>query len=264
MAEVSDGRVAAGGVTLAYTLTGSGPPVVLLHGWCGDRAFWRQQAASLSQRYRVLSLDFRGHGDSEAPPDGYTLAQLAVDVVTATRALGHSPAAVVGHSMGGMVAQRLAVNHPTSVSALALVATAAADPDDALISARILDDAPLSGYREAFERHSPRWFAADADPTIKEWALSRMRRVPERVALELVGDYRGLDFRAEMPSIEAPTLVIGATADVSTRAERSEEIATAIPGAKLVLVESAGHFVQLERPAEVTGALTEFLGGVAW
>ena len=262
--EAPEGRVEVGGVTLGYSLTGSGPPVVLLHGWCGDRAFWRHQTASLSESYRVLSLDFRGHGDSDAPRGGYTLAQLAEDVVTATTALGDSPAAVVGHSMGGMVAQRLAIDHPNTVGALALVATAAADPDDALISARILEDSAVLDYREAFERHSPRWFAADADPTVKEWALSRMRSVPERVALELVRDYRGLDFRAELPSIKAPTLVIGANADVSTRAERSDEIAAAILGAKLVLVEAAGHFVQLERPAEVNGALTEFLGSVDW
>jgi 3-oxoadipate enol-lactonase len=86
-----------------------------------------------------------------------------------------------------------------------------------------------------------------------------MLRTPERVALSLVRDYQDLDFRADLEKIRVPTLVIQAEADVSTPAPNSELIASLVPDAKRVTVEGTGHFVQLERPTEVTTAILEFL-----
>ena len=254
-----DGRIAIDGVSLAYTVAGTGPPVVLLHGWCCNRRFWRAQIPALARACRVLALDFRGHGESDAPGHGYTLERLAEDIYAAMAGVGVLPATLVGHSMGGMVAQRLALNHPDSVSTLVLVATTAADPDDTLLSKRILEDTPALAYAESFARHVPGWFSADGNPELSRWVKTQMVRVPERVALALVRDYKNLDYRRELPSVRVPTLVIGATSDVSTPAVRSGELAALIPKSELLIIEGAGHFVQLERPQEVNAALSAFL-----
>ena len=247
------------GVRIAYSLSGTGPPVVLLHGWACHRRFWDEQVRALSQSHTVLAPDFRGHGESETPEGGYTLERLAEDVHDVMSALEMRPAAVVGHSMGGMVAQQLAVTHSENLSALALVATAAADPERQLISVRISSEATEVGYRTALERHLPGWFSQDADPEMFEWVKSQMMKTPERVALSLVDDYKDLDLRADLPGVRVPVLVIAAASDASTVPARSEEIARLIPGARLVVISVAGHFVQLERPAEVNSALRKFL-----
>ena len=244
---------------MAYTLSGDGPTVVLLHGWTCNRRFWEPQIEALSTDHRVLAPDFRGHGGSDVPINGYTLARLAEDVHEMMWALDMAPAVVVGHSMGGMVAQQLAVSHPEDLSALVLVATAAADPDGQLISGRIASDAVEAGYSDAFLRYLPGWFPSDGDADLREWVKSQMLRTPERVALGLVEDYRDFDFRNDLPGIRVPALAVAASSDVSTAPARSEEIAGLIPGARLVTIERAGHFVQLERPGEVNTALQEFL-----
>lgn len=256
---IVDSHITVDGVRIAYSLSGNGPPVVLLHGWACNRRFWDEQVRSLSKTHRVLAPDFRGHGESEAPEDGYTLKRLAGDVHAVMSALEMRPAAVIGHSMGGMVVQQLAATHPRDLSALALVATAAADPERQLISGRIASEAVVDGYRTTLERYFPGWFSQDADPEMKEWVRFRMLMTPERVALGLADDYKDLDFRGDLPRINVPALVIGAASDGSAVPARSEEIARLIPRARLVVISGAGHFVQLERPVEVNAAIGEFL-----
>jgi len=231
--------------------------VVLLHGWMCNRGFWREQVGPLSASHRVLALDFRGHGGSEVTDPGYTLDRLAEDVHEAMRALDATPAVVVGHSMGGMVAQRLAAVHPGKLTALVLVTTTAA-ADRSLISRRIRDDTPAEGFRAALLRHFPGWFLPTSDHELAEWVRSEMLRTPEHVALSLVDDYADVDLRPGLPHIQVPTLVIGATGDASTPPLMSEEIARLVPGATLAVIDGAGHFVQLERPREVNQALLEF------
>jgi 3-oxoadipate enol-lactonase len=254
-----DNHVTVDGARMAYTLLGDGPPVVVLHGWACNRHFWQSQVEALSADHLVLAPDFRGHGESDVPAGGYTLERLAEDVHEIMSAMNMAPAAVVGHSMGGMVAQKLALGHPQDLSALVLVATAAADPDGRLISGRIAAETLETGYHAAFQRYFPGWFPSDGDRALTEWVRSQMLRTPERVALALVEDYKNFDFRDDLPGVRVPTLVVSASSDASTVPARSEEIARLIPGARLAVIERAGHFVQLERPVEVTAALQEFL-----
>ena len=101
-----DGHLDVNGARLAHSLSGDGPAVVLLHGWMCSRRFWREQVPLLSRPNRVLALDFRGHGKSEVSEGGYTIEQLAEDVHAVMRALNATPAVLVGHFMGGMVAQQ--------------------------------------------------------------------------------------------------------------------------------------------------------------
>ena len=248
-----------GDVRLAFTLKGAGPTTVLIHGWACNRRFWKEQIPALARSHRVLALDLRGHGDSEVPDHGYTLSQLADDVHTLIGDIGLGPVTVVGHSMGGMVAQEMALSYPDDLSALVLVATTAADPEHTLISKRIADNARELGFRAAFLREFPGWFSPNASRELVEWAKEQMLLTPERVALDLVRSYGPVDFRGRLAEVRVPTLVIGASGDISTTAFRSREIAALIPSARLVVLEGSGHFVQLERPTETNTAIQRFL-----
>jgi len=254
-----DGRVTVAGADIAYTIRGSGRAVVLLHGWTCNRRFWREQVAALQCAHRSLALDLRGHGESSVPDRGYTLERLAEDIHEAVERLAVGPAVIVGHSMGGMAAQKLAIYHPEDVSGLVLITTTAADPDASLVSRRIAAEAAAGDYRTAFLRHFPAWFPVGADPHLVAWTKSEMLRTPERVAVSLVRAYQDLDFRPWLRDLSVPTLVIGARGDSSTPVDRSREIACLVPGAVLVVIEGAGHFVQLERSGEVNEAILKFL-----
>jgi len=244
---------------MAYTEAGDGPVVVLVHGWACDRSFWRNQIEALSDVCRVLAPDLRGHGASSVPEDGYSLAQLAEDIHSMCHDLRAAPFVLVGHSMGGMVAQRYALDHPDDLAGLVLVATTAADPTKALVSRQIASASPVEGFRSAFLRYSASWFTPDSDPDLVLRVEERMLRTPEHVALKLVDAFGDMDVREELSTLHVPALVIGARGDASTLVDRSVELSQLIPGASLVTVDEAGHFVQLERPDEVNEALMAFL-----
>jgi len=157
------------------------------------------------------------------------------------------------------VAQRYALDYPDDLAGLVLVATAAADPENALVSRQIAATTPVEGYRRSFLRHSASWFTSDSDPELAAWVKARMLRTPEHVAMKLVDAYKDMDVRKELSALDVPTLVIGARGDVSTPVDRSVELSRLIPGANLLVVDGTGHFVQLERPDEVNEALMAFL-----
>ena len=247
---------------MAYSEAGDGPAVLLIHGWACDRSFWEKQIAALSGVCRVIAPDLRGHGSSSVPEGGYSLAGLAEDIRSMCHDLEAAPFVLVGHSMGGMVAQRYALDHPDDLAGLVLVATAAADPENALVSRRIAATTPVEGFRKSFLRHSESWFTSESDPELVAWIEARMLRTPEHVAMKLVNAYGGVDVRRELSALDMPTLVIGARGDVSTPVDRSAELSRLIPGANLVIIDGTGHFVQLERPDEVNEALLGFLAGL--
>src|SRR5262245_23135789 len=120
-----------GGATLRYDRAGAGPTVLLIHGWLGNRTFWERQVAALRDRFTVVTVDLRGHGESSPPRTGYTIAGLAADLEQLVRAIGAQRVALVGWSMGGMVAQELARRLGDRVTGLVLVATTAGALTDA-------------------------------------------------------------------------------------------------------------------------------------
>src|SRR5262245_11687727 len=120
-----------GGATLRYDRAGAGPTVLLIHGWLGNRSFWERQVAALRDRFTVVTVDLRGHGESSPPRAGYTVAGMAADMEQLVRAIGAQRVAVVGWSMGGMIAQELARRLGDRTTALVLVGSTAGALADA-------------------------------------------------------------------------------------------------------------------------------------
>jgi 3-oxoadipate enol-lactonase len=254
-----DAVIMVNGVKVAYTLSGEGLPIVLLHGWMCNRRFWNETMHFLSQSCQVLSIDFRGHGDSDVPTGGYSLEQLAEDAYKVIEGLGFNRVVVVGHSMGGMVAQQFCINHMDHVSGLILVTTIAADLENRLISKRIELETPHVGFRNAFLKYFDGWFAPSTDRKIIQWVRDEMLRVPDHISISLVRSYRQFDLRSYLLNLSIPTLVIGAGADASAVPSESRILAETIPTAQLVMVKGSGHFPMLEKPMLLNKAIEEFL-----
>jgi pimeloyl-ACP methyl ester carboxylesterase len=241
--------------------------IVLWPSLLCDGGMFRHQIEPLSALGRLIVFDGPGHGKSEVPPP-FTLEDNAAALVDAFDELRVERAVVVGLSWGGMIAMRLALNHPTRVRAIALLDTSA----DAETPARAVK------YRlfASIARRMPLPQAiVDRQIVPLFFAESTRRERPELVE-RFVRDVRGFsqegvaraalavvvkrtDVYARVGAIRVPTLVVCGREDRATEPERSERIAARVPGARLVWIDAAGHLSALERPTQVNAALVPFV-----
>jgi pimeloyl-ACP methyl ester carboxylesterase len=252
-------------VAIAYEMEGRGPLVVFLHGIGGNRTNWATQLAQLSDRFCAVAWDARGYGASDDPPRTLTFSDYADDLVRLLDHLHAERAHVVGLSMGGMIAQDFYQRYAERVATLALVDTSAgfgAVSEEAKrdFLARRLD--PLEqgltpkdiapGVVDVLASQSAS-AAARAQLTA---SLSALRVEPYKQALQAIVT---TDFRAMLPTIAVPTLVMVGDEDIVTPPAASEFLAQQIRGAVLVRIPQAGHLTNIEKPHEFNAALRPFL-----
>ncbi|MEP6992899.1 MAG: alpha/beta fold hydrolase [Acidobacteriota bacterium] len=240
---------------------GSGPPIVLVHGYPLDGAMWSGVARLLSRQFRVLKPDLPGRGETAAASAG-TVADYA-DFLEAILAGLDAPAGLAGFSMGGYVALSLVGRRPERLKALALVDTRAGADDDAGKARR--DEAiaavKAGGVEAIVEAMVPRLL--DPASLHNRDLVDRVRRIILRQSRETVEAdltaMRGRDDSTEgLARISIPTLVVVGDHDALTPPADSQAMASAIPGARLVTIPAAGHLTPMERPGLVAAALTEF------
>lgn len=245
---------------------GSGEPLLLIQGMSGTHRSWGEPFLSeLERDFDVACYDHRGIGLSPRCDDPFTIADLADDAAQVIAAQGWESAHVLGISMGGMVAQELALRHPERVRTLALGCTYAGGEGQALTAPEIgmkLFGAMQSGDRElalrtGWEVNVSPAFAADEDAyaQFREAALAVPAPVP--VIMLQVQAIGGHDTSARLAEIAVPTLVVHGTADQMLPASNGEAIARTIPGATLHLMEGVGHVFWVERPEESARVLRE-------
>jgi len=258
------------GTDLYYEDTGGrDEAIVFLHGFLFDGRQYEAQVAALKDRYRCVSLDFRGQGRSAASRGGYQIEQHAADVLAVIRRLDIAPVHLVGLSMGGFVALRLAARAPGLLRSLTLLNTSAAAharskfPKQLMLAAvgrRAGVSLPLvrSGveaeiYGEAFRRDPAR--AGEREVWRQRWA----RTDRSSLVRTLLGFMIRPDVRDELGDVTAPTLVIAGGADASLPPPLSQEIHSLIKGSRLVELPGVGHSSPIEDPEGVTLALEQFL-----
>lgn len=250
------------GVRLYYEVDGDGPTVLLLHPVGLDATCWESQAEALMSSYRVLRVDLRGHGRSDVPPPPYTLSGLAADVDALLRQLGLAPADVVGLSLGGMVAQVLALEHPTDVRSLVLVdtnSTLSAEARRAMVERG--EAARRGGMTSILDSTLSRWFTPGFMGS-EIVAGTRKRLLADDVegwgaAWRAISE---LDTEPRLGEIRVPTLVIIGENDLSVPVSRARAMADRIPGAAFHVVPGAPHMAPLERPDLFNPRVLEFLG----
>jgi len=242
------------GITLNYALSGpaDAPVVVLHHPLATNLSGWDELTAALEPRYRVLRLDARGHGQSDAPTGPYAFETLAKDVVELMTACGIQKASFLGLSMGGMVGQYLGLLHPDRFDSLCLVSTSSRIPAEAkpLWDQRVT--AVLTGGMVTqVEGAIQRWVSPRA---IKENA-ALIKRLSAMIQTTPIDGYvgwchaiRGLDITDRLGAIRLPTRVIVGEIDPATPVAAAEAIHAAIPGSDLVIVPGVSHMLHNEEP----------------
>lgn len=257
--------VTANGVRLHYQVEGQGPAVLLLHPVGLDLTWWEPQVEAFRSEFQVIRLDFRGHGKSEVAPPPYTLADFANDAHALNVHLGIGPVHVAGLSLGGMVAQVLALAYPRDVRSLVLAATACTLPAEARPAMRARGEAAEQGGMRAVVRPTlERWF------TLGFLDSPLVARCCERLLANDVGAWAAtwraiadLDTLPRLGEFRMPALVTTGDADLSTPVPAARLIADHVPGAILRVMPGAPHMAPFECPNLFNPLALEFLRSVA-
>ena len=260
------------GFALNLEQAGSGPPLVLLHGFMGSAGAWGPLAELLCARFTTLAVDIVGHGASDKPRelDRYLSARAASDVVRAVAAFGFAQASWLGYSMGGRLALMIAAGQPAAVDRLAVIGGSPGLATAEERTARVAADEALAHQIEsegvpAFVDHwesLPLFASQQHLPVGMRRAIRRGRLANE--AHGLANSLRGMGagaqpaLHARLTEMTAPALLLAGAEDAKFAAI-TEEMATAMPNARRLLVADAGHAAHIEKPAYCARTITAFL-----
>ena len=247
---------------LAYDEAGRGECVVLVHGHPFDRTLWEPQLAALRGSFRVLAPDLRGFGGSPVTPGRVLMREYAADIEELLGALGIARAAVVGLSMGGLVAMELAVASPGRYWALGLVATTAEPPSPQDLRTRDAraDAAERGGMGVLVDYMHAGLYGPACPPAVRARVDAMMAAAPAAgAAAALRGRGRRPDYRPLLAALDLPALVVAGTADPWSNAAVTAEIVSSLKRPSLVAIDGAGHLPNLEAEDEFNEALLSFL-----
>lgn len=252
-----------GDVRLNVHDRGAGPAVVFLHGIGCRIDTWAPQLETLASRHRTVALDTRGFGDSDGPTGDMSMTDYAADVLGVLDALGIDDTVLVGLSMGGMIAQHVALTAPTRIRALVLADTTGrsgptvSETLDASAAAAL--EYGMQPLVEGFLAGSfaPAAFTADPDSVD---VLRRSLLATDPRAFAVAGRaIVGHDTLNALGGLDIPTTVVVGEHDALLPREHSEALADAIPNSKLVVIPDAGHMSNLEQPSRFDAALATAL-----
>ena len=261
-------KVRVNDIDLAYSDEGQGPPVVFLHAFPLNRTTWAPQVADLSERYRVVTIDLRGHGESDAPMWRYTLDVFAEDVHGLLEHLGIARATFAGLSMGGYILFALYRKYPALFQALVLADTrATADTPDA--KAARFSMAQIA-YRRGASAIADLMLPKLLSPAACEHRADLRDHVRGIITGNqvsgIVGDLMAMEERPDssplLPTISVPTLVIAGDEDLASPPEEVKSMADQIPGSTFVRIPRAGHLSNMENPGAFNAALLSFLSSL--
>ena len=263
------------GLRLHVALSGAGPPLVLLHGFTGSTETWAPLRAPLGAAHFTIAVDLPGHGRSTAPrePSRYGLDRLSDDLARLLDALAVDRVALLGYSMGGRAAMRVALHHPDRVAALVLESASPGIADPERRAERVAADAELAdsierdGMRAFVERWErlPLW-ESQRSMSDAARALLRAQREgnqPGGLANSLRGAGAGTDVSVldRLAALHAPTLLLAGALDAPYVA-LARLMEHSLPHPRVAIVPDAGHAVHLERPEAYVAAVMAFLGNV--
>jgi len=261
---------AADGTRLAYALAGrrDGEPLLMIQGLGADARGWRLQQNALGANFRLIMMDNRGVGRSGRPDGPFDLEVMAADAIAVMDHAGYGSAHVIGASMGGIISQILAVRHPDRVRSLVLACTACHHYTwRRELLAEWAEQAQTFGMRE-FVRQNLRWMVGPR--SLRRLAPALAVLGPIAFSVPVTSFVAQIDailriedgLRDELVAIDVPTLVLVGSQDVLTTQGDSEEIASFVPGAELVVLRGGAHLFQVEQARSFNRVVGEFLNRV--
>ncbi len=257
------------GVRLYYEDFGSGEPFLFVHGGAMSHEMWEQQVHDLADGFRVVSVDLRGHGESDKPSHGHTFERLTKDVANLATYLDLGPANVVCHGIGGYVGMLLALDRPWLVRRLALVSTGVrfvgGDDERGGFSTELWQTYSRGMARNKIaataELVEKTFFHRDPGPVVRQAVVDLMMQWPLYAMKTLGHDLQNVDLEARLEEIRVPTLVLHGKHDRKQRFSGAAHLCSKIPGARMIAFEESAHNPQAEEVEKFNGVLREFVSG---
>lgn len=254
-------------INMYYEVHGEGEPIVLIHG-IFDSTAWSLQVPVLSAKYRVITFDNRGAGRTDTTKPPYSAGQMAEDVKGLMDVLGVRNAHILGYSMGGQIAQELAVMHSGYVRSLILAGSYARMTPIGLSRTRLLLQMLMEGVSPEFViRNFFLWFYSDrffedegqVNTAVKNFLNPLYPQPPEGLEGQGLSSIE-YDGRERVNGISAPTLIITGREDLLTPVKCAEELNSKIPNSELIILENAAHSLIFEESERFNQLVLEFLG----
>ncbi len=261
------------GINLAYETHGTGEPLLLISGIGYDRWQWHKMVPGLAAYFTVIVFDNRGVGQTDKPAGPYTAQLLADDTAGLITALGYERAHVMGHSMGGYIAQALALSHPGKIDKLILAATNFGGPHHIPVTPEamaVLTDVksdPVTRFKNGLGVSTAPSYAEKNPDVIEAWLAWRLHNPIDPAAyqaqlaigLTLLAD--SACFEGKLKNVHAPALILFGTYDQVVPPGNAELLAREIPHSTIEILPEAGHFFPIETPAAANDAVVRFLRG---
>lgn len=249
---------------LYYELYGQGEPLLLIAGVGYGTWLWYKQVPSLSQRFRVIVFDNRGVGKSDKPDSEYTVPLLASDAFELLRALKIERTHILGVSLGGFIAQQLALDHPAVVNRLVLCSTSFGGPNMVLPAGEVLQFMAFGAGKETFRyglelAFTPEYLAKNSSEIAEFIAPMQRTPQPRYAYLRQVMAPVGFNSEERLHEITVPVLVLAGEQDRVVPVENSRRLAAKLPNARLITFPDAGHLFFIERAEEANRAIINFL-----
>lgn len=264
--------ITANGLQLSYEISGDGHPLLLISGIGYGAWFWHSLIPLLSPHFQVISFDNRGSGQSDKPEGPYSLANMAADTAGLLDALNLKPAAILGHSLGGFIAQEIAVSRPDLLSHLILASTSHGGPNAVPITQQAID--VLTNRTGDIQEVVKRGIAvaaepglAERDPDLAQALLNYRLSAPVPPAAYAAQTAVGLgmaafteaDVAKRLSAIHVPTLILSGEHDLVVPSGNAALLAQKIPNAQLAILPNTGHIFPLEAPELTAQLITTFL-----
>ncbi|MBN1661934.1 MAG: alpha/beta fold hydrolase [Anaerolineae bacterium] len=259
------------GVDIYHEIHGEGDPLVLIAGLGYDRWMWHRMVPGLAEHFQVIAFDNRGVGLSAKPAGPYTAQMLAADTVGLLDTLDIDAAHIMGHSMGGFVAQALALDHPARVRKLILSATNFGGPrhvpvlPEALAVLTDMTSDPITRLRRGIVISTAPGFADRHPERIDEWVQYRVEHPIDPhgyqaqlgIGMALLAE--AASFEQRLKDVTAPTLILHGQHDKVVPPENARLLAQQVPNSTVEILPDAGHFFPFEVPDEAVRVIVEFL-----
>ncbi len=263
-------KAQSNGIELYYEIHGAGQPLVLISGLGYPLWQWHKMVPFLAEHFQVITFDNRGVGQSDKPAGPYTAQMLAADTAGLLDALGIEKAIIAGHSMGGFIAQAMALDFPQKVAKLILCSTNFGGPHHVPVTAeamKVLTDVTsdaLTRFKNGLAiSTAPDWSEKNPE-MIEEWVKWRVANPIEpasyqaQLAIGLGLMPEAAAFEDKLPRLNVPTLILFGAHDKVVPPENASLLAEKISGSKVVILPNAGHFFPIEVAEAASRTITDF------
>lgn len=251
-------------IEINYQEEGSGFPLILVHGLNGDLTGWALVMPKLSQHYRTIALDVRGHGETSKPDQPYSIQGFSEDLYDFMNQLKISKAQLLGLSMGGAIVQQFALNHPERIRSLVLVSTFSHfDEKTHQTFVHLRQTLRQEGYPAYYDEvvklaFTPQFIAANPGP-IAELKEKRVRSNSPVAIGRATDACMAFNLKHQITKISLPTLIVSGREDIFTPVHLAEHIHRSIPGSEWKVLEGGGHILPIEKASQLAQVVLEFL-----